>query len=116
MNLTCLCGNSMSDVGSPNDMECLLISNRSIERLQDLVDEQVSRDGIVDEWPEHWEASGATEVWRCHNCNRLYFRPKGRPEDVVVYAIERVGLRPAADAPAGGTSAPQEARPGGAGG
>lgn len=92
MYLTCLCGYVMSNVGSPNGFECLLLTDRAVERLQDLVDAQVARDGVVDEWPEHWEASGAVEVWRCPACKRLFFAPKDRPEDVVVYAVERVGL------------------------
>jgi hypothetical protein len=106
----------MSNVASPNDMECLLLSNRQVERVQDLIDEQVRRDGIIDEWPEHWEASGAIEVWRCYKCKRLYFGATDRAEDIVVYAVERIGLG-SADAEAGGTPAPQpEATPGGAGG
>jgi hypothetical protein len=92
MELKCICGNVMSDIGSPNDTEHLLISNRSMERLQDSVDAQVDRDGIIDEWPEHWEHSGGTEVWKCHVCKRLYVSPKGPPDQVVVYAIERVGF------------------------
>ena len=82
----------MSDIGAPNDTENLLISNRSIELLQDLVDSQVQSDGIVDEWPEHWENSKALEVWKCYACNRLYVSPKGPPEQVIVYSIERVGI------------------------
>jgi hypothetical protein len=92
MQLECICGNVMSDIGSPNETEHFLISNRSVERLQDLVDAQVVNDGIIDEWPEHWEQSGAIEIWKCYTCKRLYFYPKGSPDDVVVYKIEKTGI------------------------
>jgi hypothetical protein len=94
MDLKCACGNVMSDVGSPNETEHLLVSSRSIERLQDSVDTEVESDKIVDGWPEHWEKSGATEVWKCHVCKRLYISPKGTPSKVVVYAIEKIGVTP----------------------
>ena len=92
MYLKCICGNLMSDGGSPNDTEHLLISNRSVEQLQDMVDSQISRDGVVDEWPEHWESSGATDVWKCEICKRLYVSPNGPPDQVAVYAIEKIGI------------------------
>lgn len=77
---------------TPNDTEHLVISNRSMERLQDLVDAEVERDGVVDEWPEHWERCGATEVWKCHVCNRLYVSPRGPKKEVIVYEIEKTGI------------------------
>jgi len=92
MNLTCICGNGMTNGGSPNDTQHLLISDRSIEKLQDLVDGQVRTDGVIDEWPEHWENSGATEVWMCYGCKRLYVRPTGPRDQVIVYSIEKVGI------------------------
>lgn len=91
MNLKCACGYWMSDVGAPNDTEHLLLSNRAQERLQDLVDDQVRREGVVDMWPEHWEACGALEAWVCPSCRRIYVNPKGPGEGVIVYAVERVG-------------------------
>jgi len=93
LEIKCLCGNLMSDSGSPNETENLLISNKSIEVLQDLVDSQVEREGIVDEWPEHWERSHALVVWKCHMCKRLYISPKGSSKDVTVYAIETIGIK-----------------------
>jgi hypothetical protein len=82
----------MTNGASPNDIQHLLISDRSIELLQNLVDGQVRADGAIDEWPEHWENSGATEVWMCLSCKRLYVRPIGPRDQVVVYSIERVGI------------------------
>ncbi len=92
MELKCICGNVMSDIGSPNDTEHLLISNRSVERLKDLVDSQIERNGIVDEWPEHWEQSGALEVWKCYACKRLYMSPKGPADEIIVYKMEKTGI------------------------
>jgi hypothetical protein len=92
MRLECLCGYMMADTGQPNDVEHLLISCRSMERLQDLADEEVKKDGIIDMWPEHWEQSGASEIWKCLKCNRLYFNPKGPRTQIMVYAIEKTGI------------------------
>jgi hypothetical protein len=92
MKLECICGNLMNDVGYPNDTEHLLIGTRSIERLQDLVDREVEEAGTVDMWPEHWDDSGATVVWKCYKCSRLYVNPQGTAENVIVYAIEKVGI------------------------
>jgi hypothetical protein len=94
MKFTCLCGNPLSNTGQPNDTEHLLLSNRGVERLQDLADAQVSAEGIIDEWPEHWEESGAIEVWKCLECNRLYVFPSNSFDfdKVVVYKVERTGI------------------------
>jgi hypothetical protein len=91
MILVCTCGEVLSDAASPNDTEHLLISDRCMERLQDLVDAQVERDGVVDEWPEHWEESGGVKAWVCYACKRIYVAPNGPPEKIVVYSIEKVG-------------------------
>ena len=72
MKVVCKCGFVMSDSGSPNDMEHLLISDRQVEVLQDLVDSEVAADGEVQMWPEHWEESGATEILKCEQCGRLH--------------------------------------------
>ena len=77
MKLKCVCGYVMTNIASPNDTEHLLVSDRSQELLQNLVDSQVSRDGIVDEWPEHWKNCNPHEVWMCSECKRLYFSPYG---------------------------------------
>ena len=92
MNIRCSCGNVMSDVGAPNDTEHLLISNHSMEHLQDMVDAQVETDGIIDEWPEHWERSNTKVVWKCTACERLYLDPEGPVDQVRVYAIEKIGI------------------------
>jgi hypothetical protein len=62
-----------------------------MERLQELVDKQVEKEGVVDMWPEHWEQSGAIDVWKCFQCKRLFFSPKGEPEKIVIYSIEKIG-------------------------
>ncbi len=82
----------MSDVAAPNDIEHLLLSYRAKERLQDLVDAEVAKSGRIDLWPEHWESAGAVDVWRCPNCGRLYFNPRGSASEVTVYRFERKGL------------------------
>ena len=93
MKLKCVCGYVMTNIASPNDTEHLLVSDRSQELLQNLVDSQVSRDGIVDEWPEHWKNCNPHEVWMCSECKRLYFSPYGERDKSTVYAIERVGMQ-----------------------
>ncbi len=93
MKLECSCGNLMNDVGYPNDTECLLVCAGSLERLQDLVDNEVEGSGTVAMWPEHWDECGATEVWKCYKCGRLYINPKGPAEKVIVYAIEKIGIQ-----------------------
>jgi hypothetical protein len=92
MYLKCLCGNVMTNVASPNDVEHVLLSDRVQERLQDLVDQEVSTNGKVDLWPEHWEEAGSIDVWKCPDCGRLYFNATGKVEDIVVYNIEKKGL------------------------
>lgn len=90
--LKCICGHTIDDIAAPNEVEHLLVSYRAMERLQDLVDEECGPSGSIDMWPEHWEESGAVDVWKCPICERLYVNPKGKPEDVVIYKIERIGL------------------------
>lgn len=92
MHITCICGTVLSNTALPNDVEHLLLSTRAIEWLQHLVDREVNKDGTVDLWPEHWEQSGAVEVWKCFECNRLYFNVGGPPEKLVVYSAERTGV------------------------
>lgn len=89
MYLKCLCGNIMNDVGAPNVVEHLLLNYSAMERLQDLVDKEVSTSSEVSLWPEHWEEAGAITVWRCPNCDRLYFDPKNDNKNMVVYKIEK---------------------------
>ncbi len=92
MKLNCLCGSQMCNIGAPNDIEHLLINSYSIEKIQDLVDSEIERNGSVDEWPEHWEQSQALDVWKCRECQRLYVNPNGPAEKVIVYSIEKVGI------------------------
>jgi hypothetical protein len=92
MILKCFCGNQLDDIGYPNNVENLLVSTEAEERLQDMVDKEVNESGEIQMWPEHWEESNAISVWKCYECNRLYFNPEGEPEKVIVYNIEQVGI------------------------
>jgi hypothetical protein len=89
MFLKCLCGNVMNDIAAPNGVEHILLSYSAKERLEHLVHKEVSSDCTVDMWPEHWEESGAIDVWKCPDCGRLYFNAKGNTDDVIVYKIEK---------------------------
>ncbi len=92
MFFPCICGWTMTNVASPNDIEHVLLSDRVSENLENLVDQECATVGSIDSWPEHWEESGAIDVWRCPVCERLYFNATGDPSEVVVYKIERKGL------------------------
>jgi hypothetical protein len=95
MNLKCICGNfSMSDAGHPNNVEHVLLDAYSLEKLETLVDEEVSENGQIDMWPEHLDTAGAVEIWKCLECGRLYINPSGNPEEVIVYSVERKGIDP----------------------
>jgi len=90
MNLKCRCGNVLSNAGSPNGVEHMLISDYSKERLQDAVDRDVRANGVIDSWWDHWKQSGALELWMCLNCKRLYVSPDASGEKMLVYSIENV--------------------------
>ena len=92
MYLKCSCGNVLTDVGAPNNVEHLLLSYYAMERLQDMIDEEVAKNCIVDSWPEIWEAAGSVDVWKCEECNRLYMNPRGSADSVIVYNVEKIGL------------------------
>ena len=92
MFLKCVCGTVLDDVGAPNNVEHLLLSYRAMEKIQDLVDDEVAAVGKVDSWVDHWDDAGSLKVWRCYNCARLYINAMGPPEDIVIYAIERKGM------------------------
>ncbi len=92
MYLSCVCGKVMNDVAAPNKVEHLLLSYSAMERLQDLVDQEVSTTCEVRLWPEHWKESGAIDVWKCPDCGRLYLYAKEDPEKVLVYVIEEKGV------------------------
>jgi len=92
MYLKCSCGNVMNDIAGPNTVEHVLLSDYAQERLQDLVDKEVATNGQVDLWPEHWDEAGSIDVWKCQDCDRLYFNARGKKEDIVVYKIEKKGL------------------------
>jgi hypothetical protein len=92
MRIQCLCGNSPSNTAYPDNIQHVLLDAYAVEKLQDAVDEEVKESGVVDMWPEHWDSSGAIEVWKCLECERLHFYPKGDPKDALVYKLERKGL------------------------
>ncbi len=92
MYLKCLCGKHLSDTAHPNETEYLLVSTLSQEKLQDLVDKEVAENAVVDMWPEHWEESGTEELWKCSECNRLYFNIFDSVENIIDYKIEQKGL------------------------
>lgn len=92
MYLKCVCGNTMSDVASPNGVEGKYLDDYAQEKLQDLVDDEVKSSKEVDMWPEHWEDAGSTVVWKCPECKRLYFNATGDLDKITVYQIEKVEL------------------------
>ncbi|MCI0705471.1 MAG: hypothetical protein L0241_30800 [Planctomycetia bacterium] len=93
MKFPCLCGRILSNAGSPNNTEHVLLSSVGVERLQDLIAEQfATAQGKVVLWADSWEESGAIEVWKCSDCQRLYVSPKDGFDKVVVYKIEQVGI------------------------
>lgn len=92
MYLRCLCGQFLSNSESPNVVEHFLVSDAGKERLQNAVDGELSDDGEIDMWPEHWEDAGVVDVWRCPVCERLYLNASGPADGVVVYRVEKRGL------------------------
>jgi hypothetical protein len=82
----------MSNSGHPNDVEYLLVGTREQEKLQHLADSEVSKDGRIDLWPEHWEDSGAKVLWNCVECGRLYLNATEDLGEIIVYKIEKQGL------------------------
>ncbi|MBN9119296.1 MAG: hypothetical protein J0I06_09065 [Planctomycetes bacterium] len=91
MKFPCLCGRTLSNAGSPNLTEHFLLSSVGVERLQDLINEYTAH-GRFTEWADSWEESGAIEVWKCSDCQRLYVSPKDGFDKVVVYKVEQVGI------------------------
>lgn len=92
MYLQCRCGNVMNDVASPNQVEHHLLNSYAKEKLQDLADEEVAAEGEIGMWAEHWDESGAINVWRCPVCERLYLNALGAKKNITVYKIEKKGL------------------------
>ena len=92
MFIKCLCGNTMNDIAAPNQVEHLLLSSAAMEKLQDLVDGEVSSNREIELWPEHWEESGAISVWKCPDCGRLYLNVSEDADSVVVYKFEQKGV------------------------
>ncbi len=72
MFLRCPCGHTLTDTAAPGRIAHTLLSAHGVERLQNAVDAQVAAAGVVDGWPEHFEAARATEVWLCPACGRLF--------------------------------------------
>ena len=92
MYIRCVCGNTLNNAASPNNVEHLILNSYAIEKMQDVVDVEVEENGSVDMWPEHWDESGAVDVWKCFECERLLFNVKGNPKEVLVYKLEQKGL------------------------
>ena len=92
MFLKCICGNTMSDIASPNGVEGKYLNDYTQEKFQEVVDNEVSTDGKIDMWAEHWEDAGSTIVWKCLECERLYFNAIGDSENIIVYKVEKKGL------------------------
>jgi hypothetical protein len=91
MYFTSMCGYVMSNVAFPNPIAYHVLSALDRERLENFADEECAANGVIDGWPEHWEAT-TIEVWKCPQCHRVYVNPTGPPEEVVVYQHERVGM------------------------
>jgi hypothetical protein len=94
MFLRCHCGYTMTDVATPGRIVHLLLSEHAIERLQNAVDHEAEQAGVIEGWPEHWEAARAIEAWLCPRCSRLYVGMGGRGP-VRVFTLECIGIAPA---------------------
>jgi hypothetical protein len=93
MFLRCPCGYTLTDIACPGRIVHHLMSSHGVERLQDAVDREVEAHGVVDGWPEHWDAARAAESWLCPKCSRLFVGVNGA-DPVRVFALERVGIEP----------------------
>jgi hypothetical protein len=87
MKFACECGQLLGNTASPIGLECIFLDDFAKEKMQDLVDEEVAKDGSVDMWREHWRET-ATVVWKCFKCQRLYFNMKNGGE-ITVYKVEK---------------------------
>lgn len=92
MFLRCYCGYVLTNVNSPNPIEHLLLNAKSIEKMQDISDAEVAKHGVIEMWPENWEAAGGTNIWHCFKCNRLYIGVEGKNDEILVYKYERTGI------------------------
>jgi len=93
MFLLCPCGYTLTDVATPGRIVHYLLSAHGVERLQNAVDKEVKDCGIVEEWPEHWDAARAAEAWLCPKCSRLFTGINGAGP-VRVFVLEQVGIDP----------------------
>lgn len=91
MYFTSICGHIMDNMAFPNPIEYHVLSDAHRERLESLAQQECAAAGVIEGWPEHWEAT-AVEVWKCPQCGRVYVNPTGPREEVVVYRRERVGM------------------------
>ena len=91
MFLRCLCGYTLTNAASPGRIVHYLLSAHAVERLQDAVDQEVAKSGVVEDWPEHWDTAQVAEAWLCPQCSRLYVGVGGLGP-VRVFALERVGV------------------------
>src|SRR4051794_35467704 len=94
MFLRCPCGYTLSNGASPGRIRHLLLTDHGVEDLENAVDREVAQVGCVDSWPEHFESAAAIETWVCPKCLRLFLYPTDRPEEIIVYQRERIGLPP----------------------
>ena len=95
MFLRCSCGYTLTDMACPGRIVHMLLSAHGVERLQEVVDQEVEAHGVVDMWPEHWDTAWTAESWLCPRCSRLYVGMNGTGP-VRVFILERVGIDPAA--------------------
>ena len=81
----------MTDIACPGRIEHTVLSSHGTERLQGSVDSEVKVNGIIDEWPEHWESARASRAFLCPKCQRLFVGVDNNQE-VWVFKLERIGV------------------------
>lgn len=60
--ILCLCGRVLSNSAVPNDVEYLLVSDHTLDRVCMMTDTMKAIDAIIDESPS---------VWKCPGCGRM---------------------------------------------
>lgn len=75
----CKCGQILSTVESPNDIELRLYTDRE----WDSIIQNDSIDPLSIPFPKY-------DVWRCPNCERLYFFDWGNNKPVKVYSLDEI--------------------------
>jgi hypothetical protein len=92
MFMRCPCGYTLSDGASPGRIRHLLLTDQGVEDLENAVDREVAEAGCVDSWWDHFQSAAAIEVWVCPKCLRLFLYPTDRPEEIIVYQRDRIGI------------------------